>query len=135
MGKITKTDKSQNHDLARYIAELTLSKKAEDVTVLNMAAVSAFTDYFIICHGNGELHVKAICDAVEEGLIEKGIKTWHREGYENRKWVLLDYVDVVCHVFDREARSYYRLEDLWGDAEKELIRDETTPLKTEYEDN
>ncbi len=113
----------QSRMLAGKIGELALSKKAEDVVLLDMSKISGFTDYFVICHGNGELHVKAICDAVEDGLADEKIKAWHREGYENKKWVLLDYVDVVCHVFDRDSRQFYNLEQLWGDAEKEILED------------
>ena len=117
-------DGEESYSLARRMAELALTKKAEDVVILNMNRISGFTDYFVICHGIGELQVKAISDAVEDGLAEDKVKSWHREGYENRKWILLDYVDVVFHVFDRDSREFYGLERLWGDAEREIVEDQ-----------
>jgi len=124
MPRQKKREAEESYALARRAAELALTKKAEDIVILNMSRISGFTDYFVICHGVGELQVKAISDAVEDGLAEDKEKVWHREGYENRKWILLDYVDVVFHVFDRDSREFYGLERLWGDAEKEIIEDE-----------
>jgi ribosome-associated protein len=73
-------------------------------------------DFFVIATGHSEIQVKAIADAVEEGLRERGMKPWHSEGFEARRWVLLDYVDFVVHVFADEEREFYRLENLWRDA-------------------
>ncbi|MCK5519857.1 MAG: ribosome silencing factor, partial [Candidatus Marinimicrobia bacterium] len=101
---VKNNEQMDSYSLAKIMGDLALSKKAENVVLLNMKGVSGFTDYFLICHGTGPLHVKAIYDAIENGLFDEGIKAWHREGYENKNWVLLDYVDVVCHVFDGESR-------------------------------
>lgn len=79
------------------------------------------TDFFVICSGGSDVHVKAISDAVEEGLEARDVKKWHIEGYRHRRWVLLDYVDVVVHIFNRKAREYYALERLWGDAKSERV--------------
>ncbi len=129
MSKHENENTNDSYVLAKQIADLALSKKAEDVVLLDMKGISGFTDYFIICSGNGKLQVKAICDAVENGLYDHNIKALHREGYALKKWILLDYFDVVCHVFDQESRQYYQLEQLWGDAKKEVIED-SEPIPT-----
>lgn len=95
---------------------LALSKKAEDVQVLDLTSLAAVCDYFVICHGDSDVQVKAIADAILEGLDREGSRVWHLEGYAARTWILLDYVDVVVHIFHRETRQFYRLEDLWADA-------------------
>jgi len=109
--------------LARSAALLTLTMKAEDVVILDLSALSAVCDYFVICHGDSEVQVRAILDAVDTGLEKEGVPAWHVEGREGRSWVLLDYVDVVVHIFRRDAREYYRLEDLWADAPREEVRE------------
>src|SRR3989339_819333 len=73
-------------------------------------------DLFVICSADSDRQVKAIADDVDEKLLERGIKCYHREGFETLNWVLMDYFDVVLHVFKHEARAYYNLEKLWGDA-------------------
>jgi len=110
-----------SHDIAHLISQAADSKKAENITILDMKKVAGFTDYFVICHGTSEVQVKAIADAIEEELLKHKIKYWHREGYENRQWILLDYIDVVCHVFNQSQRHYYNLEKLWADADVEKI--------------
>ena len=107
--------------MAREAANLAVSKKAEDVVILDLRGLSAVTDFFVICSGSSETHVKAISDAIEEGLEAKGVRKWHIEGYRHRKWVLLDYVDVVVHIFHHKVREYYVLERLWGDAKRERV--------------
>ena len=113
-----------NHNLAREAARLTLTKRAEDVVILDLRALDGVCDFFVIATGNSEVQVRAIADAVEEGLREsRGIKPWHSEGFEARRWILLDYVDVVVHVFHARAREYYLLDKLWGDAAREDVAD------------
>lgn len=107
--------------LAREAADLALSKKAEDVVILDLHDLSTVTDFFVICSGSSDTHVKAIADAIEDGLEAKGVRKWHIEGYSHRKWVLLDYVDVVVHVFHHKTREFYLLERLWGDAKIERV--------------
>ncbi len=109
--------------LARAAGKLALSKKAFDIKIMNMKNISSMCDYFVICTGSVEVHVKAITDAVERGLREEGARPSHREGLEGSSWVLLDYFDVVVHVFTEDARQFYALEKLWGDAPIELIED------------
>ncbi len=106
--------------LAHSIAEVAVSKKAADVTILDVREQTSITDFFIICSGNSDVHVKAICDTIQEKLIPP-VKPWHTEGVDNRRWILLDYVDVVVHIFLEEARDYYQLERLWADAETETV--------------
>jgi ribosome-associated protein len=96
-----------------------LEKKGVDVIILDLRKVkSAVTDFFVICSGNSDTQVDAITDSVEEEVYKRlGQDPWHKEGKENREWILLDYVDVVVHVFKKDRRQFFALEDLWGDAE------------------
>ncbi len=105
------------------IGKLALSKKALDVRILNLKKLSDVADYFVICSGDVEQHVKAITDAIKDGLLHKGIKPWHSEGYGNTSWIILDFVSVVVHIFTRETREYYDLEGLWGDAPTDILGD------------
>lgn len=108
-------------EIALAAGQIAINKKAVDVKVLDLRNLTSVTDYFVICSGNIDLHVKAISDALVEGLGKKKIKVWHIEGYSALKWVLLDYVDVVVHIFNGEARAFYGLERLWGDAPTEVL--------------
>lgn len=91
-------------------------RKAVDLKVLNLAKVSDFTDYFLICSGGSERQVQAIADAVQERLRAEKVRPLHVEGYNRGQWVLIDYGDLVVHVFLEEPRRFYALERLWGDA-------------------
>ncbi len=102
--------------LAEKAAELADSKKAEDIVLMDLRDVTNFADYFVLCTATSDVQLRAVADAVRDGLEEMQHKVWHAEGYEARSWVLLDYVHVVVHVFLPETRSYYALEKLWGDA-------------------
>ena len=99
--------------------------KAEDIVLLDLRKLSPIADFFVVCSGVGETHVKAISDAVREGLAagDEPAKAWHVEGYETLRWVLLDYIDAVIHVFHPAARDYYALERLWGDARATELKD------------
>ncbi len=108
--------------LARKCCRLALDKKAEDVIIIDLRKLKAPTNYFVICSATSEKQVKAIVDNVVDGVKEKGQRPWHVEGYTARKWVLLDYVDVVVHVFYHETRKFYSLETLWGDAPVEEVK-------------
>jgi ribosome-associated protein len=112
-------------DLAFRLADLTLSKKASDVKVLDLRNLTTITDFFVICTGSSDTQVKAIADAVIAGSKENyGERPWHKEGITNRSWVLLDYVQVVVHVFLNDTRNFYGLEKLWGDAVITDVKDE-----------
>ena len=91
-------------------------RKAADLKVLHLQKISDFTDYFVICGGTSERQVQAIADAVQERLREHRVRPLHVEGYNRAQWVLLDYGDLVVHVFQEEPRRHYALERLWGDA-------------------
>jgi len=110
-------------DLAKELAELALSKKAENIKILDLRNLTTITDFFVICTGNSDTHVKAVADAVIEGSKEYGERPWHKEGISHRSWVLLDYVEVVVHIFLNETRNFYGLEKLWGDAPVTEISD------------
>ena len=112
---------STSSKLARDAADLAVAKKAQDVVILDLRGLSAVTDFFVICSGLSDPHVRAIADAVEEGLERQGARKWHIEGYSHRRWILLDYVDVVVHVFHHKTREFYLLERLWGDAKVERV--------------
>jgi ribosome-associated protein len=107
--------------LARTAGKLALSKKGFDVRILKLKNISSVCDYFVICSGSVNVHVKAIADAIERGLREKGIRPSHREGTDESTWILLDYFDVVVHVFSEKGRQFYALEKLWGDAPVENL--------------
>jgi ribosome-associated protein len=108
-----------SYALARRVVDYSLTKKAQDVSVMDLRPLTSVTDYFVVCHGESDVQVKAITDAITDGLREEGVRYWHREGYEYLHWVLLDYVDVVVHIFQKDERTFYGLERLWGDAETE----------------
>lgn len=106
------------------VAKLALSKKAENIISLDLRKLTTTCDFFVICEGGSDVQVKAIARAILDGMEEVEEKVWHVEGFEAGRWVLLDYVDVVVHVFDTETRDYYQLERLWGDAKIEEYGDE-----------
>lgn len=116
--------------LAKKIAELALSKKASQVVIMDLRKLTDITDYFVICSGDSDIQVKAIADAIIDGTEKKGIDVWHKEGISQRQWILLDFVDVVTHVFHKDARKYYGLEKLWSDAKIEAIDDKPKKVKT-----
>lgn len=103
-------------DLVKVAAGAAHAKKAEDIVGLDMRKLEGVTDYFFICSGSSEPQVKAIAEFIEDKLREQGRKPWHTEGYDSKRWILLDYVDFVVHVFHEKTREYYLLERLWGDA-------------------
>ena len=111
--------------LAAHAVDAVLSKKGHDVTVMDMRQVSGVADYFVLCTGDSDLQIRAIAEAVQDRIREEcSEKPWHTEGNDHYKWVLLDYVDLVVHVFNEEKRAFYNLERLWGDAPVEHVPDE-----------
>ena len=111
--------------------ELLQERKAEDIRVLDLRGLADFTDYFLLCTGNSDPHVRALADAVLEGMKKSGQRPWQMEGYETRKWVLFDFVEFVVHIFQPGAREFYGLERLWGDAPVEEIEDAPPPVETQ----
>lgn len=110
--------------LAFKLAELALNKKAEDIKILDLRNITPIADFFVICTANSEPQVKAIANEILVGAKNEGETVWHKEGTNMKSWVLLDFIDVVVHVFLRETRGFYSLEKLWGDAEITDITDE-----------
>lgn len=97
-------------------AELLLDRKAEEVTLLDLRGISTATDYFIIATGRSATHVSSIADHMVDELKKEGVRPVGVEGLRGGRWVLVDYVDFVIHVFHPAAREFYQLERLWGDA-------------------
>lgn len=101
-------------------------KKGYRIILLDLKEVeNTVCDFFVICHGNSDTQVSALADSVEREVKTKlRERPWHIEGKENKSWVLLDYSNVVVHIFQREVRDFYKLEDLWADAKSVLIRED-----------
>ena len=104
--------------LSEVIAEGMREKKALDIIILDLRDISnSIADFFVICSGSSDTQVDAISDSVEEFVYKNDQQNpWHKEGQANNEWVLIDYVDVVVHIFKSDKREFYALEDLWGDA-------------------
>jgi len=113
--------KNSSYTFAKQIISYAQDKKSHNIVLLDITKLSSIADYFIICHGEAELHVKAIADKILEETSKHGNHVWHYEGYDYLHWILLDYVDVVVHVFLEKYRKYYNLERLWGDADIETF--------------
>ncbi len=107
--------------IARAVSKSALDKSGIDIKIIDLRKASDVADYFVICTGSVDVHVKAIADNIVDKLRDKGVKVWHKEGYQALNWVLLDYVSVVVHIFRPEVRERYALEKLWGDAPIETI--------------
>ena len=91
-------------------------RKATDIVVLDLRKAAGFTDFFVICSGSNPRQIRAIADAVMEALAAEGAKPAHVEGYDRSEWVLIDYGDVVLHIFAADDREFYRLEEFWQGA-------------------
>jgi ribosome-associated protein len=119
--------------LCQLVVNGMLERKATNVVVMDLRNVkNAITDFFVIGSGNSDTQIDAIAGSVEEEVYKKSqTSPWHHEGKQNKEWILLDYVDVVAHVFRKDRRVFYDLESLWGDAEITLIEEtiDNTPVK------
>jgi ribosome-associated protein len=100
----------------RRIVEVLQDRKALDILLMDLRAVTDTADFFVLCSGTSDQHIKSLTEELLEKLQADGQRPWHLEGYAARRWVLLDFVDVVVHIFRQEAREFYALERLWGDA-------------------
>ena len=103
-------------DALNIAAAAAEDKKARDLTALDISAIASFASWFLICTGDSSRQIQAISDEIEKRLKEAGIRPNHIEGYRNAEWVVLDYSDLIVHIFSKTARSYYDLERLWRDA-------------------
>ena len=108
--------RERSTELVDRIAEIASDKKAADITILDVHEIVGYTDYFLICSGNTERQTKAIHDGIRDGLKSDGVLPRRVEGERQARWILMDYLDCVVHIFTPETRGYYRLEQLWGEA-------------------
>ena len=107
--------------LLDFIVTVLEDKKAKEIKVLNVKDITLVADYFIICSGTSTIHIKALADEIEEKLeTEKGLELHHKEGYNSARWILLDYSNIIIHIFHQDERMFYSLERIWADA-KEVI--------------
>ncbi|HEK86388.1 MAG: ribosome silencing factor [Candidatus Saccharicenans sp.] len=114
--KVKKFTKRSLPEEVRLSIKISQAKKGEGICVLDLRELTTFTDYFIIMNGNSSRQNVAIYQAIEEGLRGKSLKPFGVEGLEKAEWILIDYGSFIVHIFSRQARDYYSLEKLWGDA-------------------
>ncbi|MBI2471925.1 MAG: ribosome silencing factor [Planctomycetes bacterium] len=114
------TETLDSKEIAILCAKIADAKKAEDILIFDVRKLTSITDFFVICNGFNERQLQSIASEIESRLHSHGIHGVGIEGYTNGRWILMDYVDVVIHLFDREMRHFYDLELLWGDAPKLL---------------
>ncbi|NLT68828.1 MAG: ribosome silencing factor [Acidobacteria bacterium] len=117
-------------DALRIAVNAADNKKAHDLVALDISGIASFTNYFLFCTGDSSRQMQAIADEVEKRLKASGIRPSHIEGYQNSEWILMDYIDLVVHIFSRSARAYYDLERLWRDGKKldiEKLLEEAKP--------
>jgi ribosome-associated protein len=114
-------------ECAQLVAQAADEARALEIVILQVGKLMPFCDFFVICHGRSPVHQEAICDRVEELLREEGLRPHHREGEPKGDWTILDYGDIVLHVFSESARSFYDLERLWGEAPRFPL--EPAPLR------
>ena len=110
-------------EMCKAICKAASDKKAHDIVMMDMQGLMISPDYFVICSANTVTQVRAIADNIEEELAKDGVAFNHKEGYREGDWVLLDFGDVVVHIFRQEMREYYALEQLWGDAKLTTYED------------
>jgi len=111
-------------ELAQLLSQAALDKKAENLVILDVKEISSFTDYFVIMSGRSTRHVQGLAEAVDSAVSKKRIKDGNTEGLKEGLWVLLDYEDVVVHVFYKDVRDFYDLEGLWHDAVRIQVNEE-----------
>jgi len=105
------------------ITDALLEKKAKNIVLLDVTKLTTLTDYFVVCHGTSETQIKALADNVAEQTNKKvREKAWKKEGLDSRRWIILDYVNVVVHIFNEEKREFYGIERMWNDAQKTEIQ-------------
>jgi len=120
-----KNKTADSSELIDTITEALLDKKARDIVLLDVRELTTLTDFFIVCHGTSDTQIKALADSVtEKTKKEIGESVWKQEGMDTRRWIILDYVNIVVHIFSEEKREFYGIERMWSDA-----------IKTEIEDN
>jgi len=125
---MNKTQESTPDQLGRIIVECIQEKKGSGIVQINLTGIdNSVCEFFIIAEGDSNTQVKAIASHIEDYLRKhQKIRPLHTEGYENAQWVLLDYNSIIVHIFQQETREYYKLEELWADAELEIITESET---------
>ena len=108
----------ESNILVEKVTEILKGKKAENIEIMDVANLTLLTDYFVICTGTSAIHIKALADEVVLKLKELSIIIDHLEGYESARWILMDYGNVIIHIFQKEERNFYDLERLWSDTMK-----------------
>tara|TARA_Y100000996_G_C22104528_1_gene471260 strand:- start:13 stop:384 length:372 start_codon:yes stop_codon:yes gene_type:complete len=121
MNKQSKEQK-QTTIISKEITDLMVDKKAIDVTLIDVRKITPLTDYFILCTSESDPQTRAIFNHIKDTLLEKDIKPWKTEGYEYLQWVVMDYINFVVHIFNKDNRDYYDFERLWGDAKITKIK-------------
>ena len=106
-------------EVVKALAQAGYDKKGEDISIMNMEGLTMLGDYFLVVSANNIKHSQSVADAIEDAGAEKGMTVLHREGYREGDWILLDFGDIICHVFSGEYRHFYGLEELWKDAPRE----------------
>ena len=109
-------DRAKAEQFAKAAARIAADRRCEDIVVLDLSGKSPATDYFVIATGTSDRQMRTVADEISEEARNIGFKRFGRAGYEHGQWILLDYVDVVVHLFSRSHREHYNLEMLWGDA-------------------
>ena len=107
----------------RRISELMLEKKALDVTIIDVRKITTLTDFFVLCTSESQPQSRAITDHIHQEMKKEKMKAWHIEGYQQLDWVLVDFVNIVAHVFSKDAREYYEFERLWADGKITRVKD------------
>jgi ribosome-associated protein len=120
-------------DIVTACAGLADEKKAKDILVLKLSGLTDITDYFLLTSGTSERHIKTIVDSVTKSMKEKGIRPYSTEGYYEGRWVVIDYQNVIVHVFLESLRELYDLESLWIEAERYRLKKENKELEVENE--
>ncbi len=118
---LAKKRNTDARDFALAAARIAAGRHCSDIVVLDLKGKSPATDYFVIATGTSDRQMRAVADEISEEARKGGLQRFGRAGYEQARWILLDYVDVVIHIFDSEYRDYYDLELLWGDAKRLII--------------
>ena len=123
--KINKEEESATEELLDKIIKGIQDKKGKEIITLNISKIeNSICDYFVICHGTSSTHVDAIIDSIEQKVKkELNEKPYHKEGLDNLTWVLIDYASIIIHVFQKDYRDFYNLEDLWADAPMHKYQD------------
>jgi len=118
---LTKKEIANARSFALAAAKVAAERHCSDIVVLDLRGKSPATDYFVIATGTSDRQMRTVADEICEAAKKQALQRFGRAGYEQARWILLDFIDVVIHIFDSEYRDYYDLELLWGDAEKLII--------------